>query len=76
MAFIADDIIDLPGLEAVGLPVAVADAVPAVKQASSLVLESAGGQGAVRELVELILSAQGRLDETIQKYITRKDHPI
>jgi len=76
MAFIADDIIDVPGIEAVGLPVAVADAVPAVKQVSSLVLESAGGQGAVRELVELILAAQGRLDETIKKYITRKDHPI
>lgn len=76
MAFIADDIIDLPGMEAVGLPVAVADAVPAVKQASSLVLQSAGGQGALRELVERILAAQGRLDETILKYTTRKDHPI
>lgn len=76
MAFVADDIIDLPGMEAVGLPVAVADAVPAVKQAAALVLQTPGGRGAIRELVELILAAQGRLDETITKYTTRKDHPI
>lgn len=76
MAFIADDLIDLPGMEAVGLPVAVADAAPVVKQAARLVLQTAGGQGALRELVELILSTQGRLDETIKKYTTRKDHPI
>jgi 3-deoxy-D-manno-octulosonate 8-phosphate phosphatase (KDO 8-P phosphatase) len=76
MAFVADDLIDLPGMEAVGLPVAVADAVPVVKQAARLVLKSAGGQGALRELVETILTAQGRLDEAIEKYTTRKDHPI
>jgi len=76
MAFIADDIIDLSGLRAVGFPVAVADAVPAVKEAAALVLESAGGQGAVREFVQLVLAAQGRLDEVIGKYTTRKDHPI
>ncbi len=76
MAFVADDIIDLPGMQAVGLPIAVADAMPAIKNAAALVLQSGGGQGAIRELVELILSAQGRLEEAVTKYTTRKDHPL
>lgn len=76
MAFIADDIIDLSGLRAVGMPVAVADAVPAVKEAAAIVLQSGGGQGAVREFVQLVLAAQGRLDEVVQKYTSRKDHPL
>lgn len=76
IAFVADDLIDLPALRVVGLPVAVADAVPVVKENARLVLQTPGGKGALRELIEIVLQAQGRLEEAIEKYTTRKDHPI
>jgi len=74
MAFLGDDIIDLFAVQAVGLGVAVADAAPEVKQAARLVLETPGGKGALRELVHRILRAQGRLEEAVRLYCSRKDH--
>jgi 3-deoxy-D-manno-octulosonate 8-phosphate phosphatase (KDO 8-P phosphatase) len=73
MAFLGDDIIDLTGLRAVGLGVVVVDAMPEVKAAADLVLETPGGHGAVRELVHRILRVQGRLDEAVELYCSRKD---
>lgn len=73
MAFLGDDIIDLTGLRAVGLGVAVADASPEVKVEANLVLEASGGHGAVRDLVSRILREQGRYDEAIELYCNRKD---
>lgn len=55
IAFIGDDIIDLGAMQKVGLSVAVADAVKAVKEASDLILETKGGYGAVREFADLVL---------------------
>lgn len=56
VAFIGDDIPDIPVMEAVGLAVAVADAMDVVKQAAFYVTELKGGRGAVRQLVDLLLA--------------------
>ncbi|MCX7848365.1 MAG: HAD hydrolase family protein [bacterium] len=55
-----DDLLDLPLMQAAGLAVAVADAVPDVRAAAHLITERPGGHGAVRELVEFLLRAQGK----------------
>jgi 3-deoxy-D-manno-octulosonate 8-phosphate phosphatase (KDO 8-P phosphatase) len=69
VAYIGDDLPDLPLLRRAGLAVAVANAVPEVKQASHYVTARSGGQGAVREVIELILKAQGRWHEAIPRAI-------
>ncbi|MGD9721851.1 MAG: KdsC family phosphatase [Pirellulales bacterium] len=66
--YIGDDLPDLPVMRAVGLGVAVADACPELRQAAHYVTTLAGGQGAVRETIEMILKAQRRWDDLIQKY--------
>lgn len=57
-AYIGDDLGDLPLMRRVGLPVAVADAIPEVIEAAAYVTKARGGQGAVREAIDLILAAQ------------------
>src|ERR1700734_960726 len=64
-AYVGDDLPDLPILERVGLAVAVADAVVEVKRAAHYITTVRGGQGAAREVVELILKAQGRWKKAI-----------
>lgn len=59
-AFIGDDVNDLPALAIAGLSVAPANAQPGVKTSVALVLERSGGQGAVRQLVEMILAARSK----------------
>ncbi len=59
VCFVGDDLNDLPVLRAVGLAACPADAVPEVKEAAHLITRAAGGRGAVREVVETILKAQG-----------------
>ena len=56
--YVGDDVGDLPAMALVGVPVAVADAVPAVTRAAVYVTRAAGGRGAIRELCDLILSAR------------------
>ena len=68
VAYIGDDLIDIPLLRRVGLAVAVADAVDEVKAAAHLITQRPGGQGAVREVIELILRAQGQWDSLIERY--------
>jgi 3-deoxy-D-manno-octulosonate 8-phosphate phosphatase (KDO 8-P phosphatase) len=68
VAYIGDDLIDIPLLRRVGLAVAVADAVDEVKAAAHLITERPGGQGAVREVIELILRAQGHWDSLLERY--------
>jgi 3-deoxy-D-manno-octulosonate 8-phosphate phosphatase (KDO 8-P phosphatase) len=68
VAYIGDDLVDIPLLRRVGLAVAVADAVDEVKAASHLITQRPGGQGAVREVIELILRAQGHWDALIERY--------
>jgi 3-deoxy-D-manno-octulosonate 8-phosphate phosphatase (KDO 8-P phosphatase) len=75
-AFVGDDLADLPVLTRVGLPVAVANAVPEVKAAARVVTRVPGGQGAVREVAELILRARGDWQPLLTKYfLERGDIP-
>lgn len=60
IAYVADDLPDLQVLQRVGLAVAVANASPEVKGAAHYVTLRSGGDGAVREVVELIVKAQGK----------------
>ena len=59
-AFIGDDIVDVGILKRVGLAVAVADCDPAVKPFVNMVTKTAGGRGAVREVINFLLKAQGK----------------
>lgn len=70
VAYTGDDVIDLPAMTKVGLPIAVADARPEVKQHADWVTDERGGQGAVREVCELIMKAQGKFDERIKAYLS------
>jgi 3-deoxy-D-manno-octulosonate 8-phosphate phosphatase (KDO 8-P phosphatase) len=65
VAFVGDDLPDLPLLDRAGLAVAVADAVPEVKRAAHYITSARGGEGAVREVVELILKSQGKWKKAI-----------
>src|SRR6202453_3777991 len=69
VAYVGDDLPDLPLLERAGLAVAVADAVTEVKRAAHYVTTLDGGDGAIREVVELILKAQGRWKKAIPQAI-------
>jgi len=60
VAYVGDDLPDLPLLRRVGLAVAVANAAPEVKRAAHVVTKRSGGDGAVREVIEYILKAQGK----------------
>ena len=59
VACVGDDLPDLPLMQKVGLAVAVANALPVVKQAAHLVTTARGGRGAAREVCDMILAAQG-----------------
>jgi len=65
VAYVGDDLPDLPLLARVGLAVAVANAVPEVKKAAHYVTARPGGAGAVREVIELVLKAQRKWAEVI-----------
>jgi len=68
-AYIGDDLADIPVMHRVELAVAVADAVAETRQAAHYVTVHNGGHGAVREVTELILSAQGRWTELIKRFV-------
>ena len=63
VAYIGDDLIDWPVMAEVGLSVAVQDAHPILLPKADYVTRIAGGRGAVRELCDLILLAQGKLED-------------
>jgi 3-deoxy-D-manno-octulosonate 8-phosphate phosphatase (KDO 8-P phosphatase) len=63
VAYVGDDLIDWPVMAKVGLSVAVADAHPLLIPRADYVTHIAGGRGAVREVCDLLLLAQGKLDE-------------
>jgi 3-deoxy-D-manno-octulosonate 8-phosphate phosphatase (KDO 8-P phosphatase) len=68
VAFIGDDIIDIPVLKAAGFSTAVADAMDVVKKSVDYVTQNSGGRGAVREVCEMLLQAQGKWPEIAAKY--------
>ncbi|MCC7007557.1 MAG: HAD hydrolase family protein [Acidobacteria bacterium] len=70
-AYMGDDLLDLPVLQRVGLSAAPADAVDDVRSRVHWVSAYPGGRGAVRELIELILRAQGRWDGLVSRFLDR-----
>lgn len=66
IAYMGDDLIDLPVLRRVGLSAAPADACPEVRQRVHLVTQASSGRGAVREFLELILRGRGRWDTLVR----------
>lgn len=68
IGYVGDDLVDLPVLLQVGLPMAVGDAIPEVRQEALLTSGFPGGRGAVRELIEFILKAQGKWDFLLHAY--------
>ena len=71
VAYMGDDILDLPVLARVGLATAPADASPDVRSRVHWVSQAKGGDGAARELIELILRAQNRWDSVIATYLVQ-----
>jgi len=69
VAYIGDDLPDLPPIRCAGFGVAVANAVDEVKDAADYVTANPGGNGAVREVIEYILKNTGRWDELMKKYL-------
>jgi len=69
IAYVGDDIIDLPVMRVVGLAIATANARPQVKAMAHYITPLAGGQGAGRDAVDFILAARGVLDRTIEHYL-------
>ena len=68
VCFVGDDVVDLGPLARSGLAVAVADARPDVKAAAHYVTRADGGRGAVREVAEMILQAQGKWNAIVTHY--------
>jgi 3-deoxy-D-manno-octulosonate 8-phosphate phosphatase (KDO 8-P phosphatase) len=73
VAYMGDDILDLPVLARVGLAAAPADAAADVLSRVHWVARANGGAGAARELIELILRAQGRWPDVLATYLTPQD---
>jgi 3-deoxy-D-manno-octulosonate 8-phosphate phosphatase (KDO 8-P phosphatase) len=69
IAYVGDDVVDLPVMTRVGLAIAVQDAHALTKQHAHWVTASGGGRGAAREACELIMDAQGTLQQALQAYI-------
>ncbi|MBI1747777.1 MAG: HAD hydrolase family protein [Acidobacteria bacterium] len=68
VAYMGDDFTDIPVFHRVGLAIATANAREEVKQQVNYITHARGGDGAVREVVELLLQAQGRWEEILKKY--------
>jgi 3-deoxy-D-manno-octulosonate 8-phosphate phosphatase (KDO 8-P phosphatase) len=69
IAYVGDDVIDLPVMRVCGLAIAAANARDQVKIAAHYITPNAGGQGAGRDAVDFILHAQGILDQCIEEYL-------
>ncbi|MEE4253314.1 MAG: 3-deoxy-manno-octulosonate-8-phosphatase KdsC [Desulfuromusa sp.] len=68
VAYVGDDVVDLPILQRVGFSATVADAVPEVFPLVDYVASRPGGRGAVREICDLLLRASGQWDELTKRY--------
>jgi 3-deoxy-D-manno-octulosonate 8-phosphate phosphatase (KDO 8-P phosphatase) len=75
VAYVGDDIIDLPVMRRCGLAVAVPNARKEVRDESHLVTDHAGGAGAARDAVEYVLRAQGRFEQVLEKYLSESTSP-
>ena len=68
IAFVGDDLTDLPLLKKVGMPIAVADAHETVIENADMITSKKGGAGAVREVCEAILKAQGLWNKILENF--------
>ena len=76
VAFIGDDVTDIPLMRRCGFGIAVADATEDTRAAADYVTRLPGGFGAVREVCELILKAQGRWGELMKRYIEERESVV
>src|SRR5215475_15264867 len=74
ICFIGDDLLDLATIQAVGFGVATADAAEDVRKAAKYTTSVRGGQGAAREVVELILKNTGRWETVLERYSSATPH--
>lgn len=69
IAYVGDDVVDLPIMSQVGLSIAVSDAHWFVKEHADWITQQPGGKGAARDVCEFILDAQGKLEALYQAYL-------
>ena len=69
IAYVGDDVMDLPIMTKVGLAIAVGDAHHFVRKHAHWTTKNKGGKGAVREVCELLLDVQGKLDDMLEAYL-------
>ena len=72
VAFVGDDVIDLPVMRRCGLAIAVKNARPEVKAEAHWVTPHAGGDGAARDAIEYILKAQGKWKKVVEQYVSER----
>ncbi len=70
VAYVGDDLADLMIMRRVGVPIAVANAVAEVKAVAAFVTRASGGRGAVREVIETLLTARGEWSGILERYFT------
>ena len=75
IAYVGDDVIDLPVMRVCGLAIAVANARDQVKAAAHYITPNPGGQGAGRDAIDFILQAHGILDQCIEEYLDQRHAP-
>lgn len=73
LAFVGDDIVDVPVMRVCGLAIAVADARQQAKSAAHWITPNRGGEGAGRDAIEFILAAQGSLGRVVAQYLDEND---
>jgi len=72
VAYVGDDLADLQIMRRVGLPIAVANAVPEIREVAAVTTTAQGGHGAVREIVDALLKARGLWGDMIERYFTEQ----
>jgi 3-deoxy-D-manno-octulosonate 8-phosphate phosphatase (KDO 8-P phosphatase) len=70
VAYVGDDLADLQVMRRVGLPIAVANAVPEIRAVAAATTTASGGHGAVREIVDALLKARGVWSDMLERYFT------
>lgn len=73
LAYVGDDVVDVPVMRVCGLAIAVADARQQAKDAAHWVTPNCGGHGAGRDAIEFILAAQGSLARVVEQYLDESD---
>jgi len=68
IAYMGDDWVDLAPMSRVGLPIAVANALPEVRKAARMITSLSGGHGAVREVTDFLLACKGLKDEIVENW--------